>query len=214
MEDIIQFAKNTLQFDSTGHDFYHVQRVAKLAVKLYKQDNLAMTPYDEKMLLIRGLLHDTVDDKIVKNVDKQWDIIQALPTFNKLNKKDKYQIREDIEWMSYSKNLVKKHTLSCYGQYVQDADRIDALGAIGIARAFAYGGRRGQPIYDPSIEVKRSVTKEDYRNKTMSTIHHFEDKLLHLAELMNTKAGKILAEERTDIMRCYLKEFIYEWNVE
>lgn len=214
MKDIEQFAKKILQADPTGHDFYHVKRVAKLAVKLYKQDNPKMTLHDEKMLLIRGLLHDTVDDKVVDNVNQQWTNIQMLPTFYELDIDEKYQIQEDIKWMSYSKNLVEQHVLSNYGQYVQDADRIDALGAIGIARAFAYGGHNNQLIYDPNIQVEESVTKEHYRHKTISTIHHFEDKLLHLVELMNTKAGKVLAEERTDIMCCYLKEFIYEWNVE
>ena len=101
---------------------------------------------------------------------------------------------------------------SLEGMVVQDADRLDALGAIGIARTFAYSGHKGQLIYDPGIPVRKDLTLEEYRNGRSTAINHFHEKLFNLADLMNTGYAKKVARERTEFMKEFVREFMSEWN--
>ena len=179
---VTDFVKEQLKNEKTGHDFYHGQRVAHLASKMYLQDN-PDAHEDSRMVAIiqtAGYLHDTIDEKIC---------------------------------MSFSANIEHHYQLPVSGEYVQDADRIESLGAIGIARAFTYGGAHGNVIYDPRIKPQKLVSHEQYREHTETTINHFYEKLFHLADLMNTAGGKKEAQKRTEFMRDYVKEFMTEWNV-
>ena len=162
---VTDFVKEQLKNEKTGHDFYHGQRVAHLASKMYLQDNLDA--------------HE--DSRMVA--------------------------------MSFSANIEHHYQLPVSGEYVQDADRIESLGAIGIARAFTYGGAHGNVIYDPRIKPQKLVSHDQYREHTETTINHFYEKLFQLADLMNTVGGKKEAQKRTEFMRDYVKEFMAEWNV-
>lgn len=212
IQDVIDLTQKVLGKDATGHDFFHAQRVARLAVKMYIKDFPDYSNEDVKLLLLMGYLHDVIDDKITENSDWQLKLIQQLPSVERLSTEARDELFYTIQHMSYSKNLERHYELSQRGKYVQDADRIDALGAIGIARAFAYGGKKGNLIYDPNIPVSEDKSKQTYRTKETTTINHFYEKLLKLHSLMNTTQGKIIAAERTAYMEQFLKQFFSEWE--
>lgn len=211
IQDVIEISKKELGNDPTGHDFFHAKRVANLAVSLYTKNN-SYTEQDVKLLLIMGYLHDIIDDKITNDISNKINKIMELPSIRSLNTVEIEEVLDTIQNMSYSKNLISKHHLSLKGQYIQDSDRLDALGAIGIARAFAYGGKKGNLIYDPSTRPTSNTSKEIYRNKKSTTINHFYEKLLKLSDLMNTNEGKMIAEQRINYMKNFLNEFFNEWN--
>ena len=212
---VTEFVKEQLQDEKTGHDFYHGQRVAHLASKMYLQDNPAAHK-DSRMVAIieaAGYLHDTIDEKICADPDQVLASIKKLlpqAGFTALEVKD---ILFTIQHMSFSANIEHHYQLPVSGEYVQDADRIESLGAIGIARAFTYGGAHGNVIYDPRIKPQKLVSHDQYRKHTETTINHFYEKLFHLVDLMNTAGGKKEAQKRTEFMRDYLQEFMSEWNV-
>ncbi|MBA1392436.1 HD domain-containing protein [Lactobacillus sp. XV13L] len=212
---VTDFVKKQLEGEKTGHDFYHGRRVAHLARALYLQDNPAAHP-DSRMCAIigaAGYLHDTIDEKICgapKEVLAQIDALLPAAGFSALEVKD---ILFTIQHMSFSKNIEHHYQLPLSGQYVQDADRIESLGAIGIARAFTYGGAHGNVIYDPAIKPQKLVSHDQYRQHTETTINHFYEKLFQLEDLMNTAGGKKEAHKRTEFMRAFVAEFMQEWDV-
>lgn len=211
IEDVLELSKKELGADPTGHDFFHAERVAKLAVSLYTKNN-SYTEQDVKLLLIMGYLHDVIDDKLTDDIPGKINEILGLRSIEELKPEELAEVMDTIKNMSYSRNLINTHHLSLKGQYVQDADRLDALGAIGIARAFAYGGHHGNLIYNPTIKPTTNISKEAYRNKKSTTINHFYEKLLNLENSMNTSAGKMMAEKRTRYMKSFLSEFLKEWD--
>lgn len=204
------FAKTRLKDDPSGHDYYHCVRVAELAKKLLLMDNITSI-FNANLVEIMSYLHDTIDDKICTNIEQTLIEIDDLLNKLKLTSEDKYLILNCIQHMSYSKNLKHKYIIHPLGRYVQDADRLDALGAIGIARAFAYGGSRNRLIYDPKIPIVNLVDYEQYRTHKTTTINHFYEKLLNLEKYMNTNPGKIIAKNRTEYMKDFLQEFKKEW---
>ena len=202
-----KFVKEELINDCTGHDFMHVQRVANMALKLKNQ----LGAGDQEIIILSAYLHDIIDDKVVKNTEKAKKLlIEKLEFWNIPLGKQK-QIFDIIEHISFSKNLEEKYALSIEGQIVQDADRLDALGAIGIARAFYYGGHVGNPIHDANFSIRKNLNEKEYRNKT-TVINHFYEKLLKLESLMNTDVAKIAARKRTIFMEQFLDEFFKEWD--
>ena len=212
---VIDFTKKQLAGEATGHDFYHGQRVAHLAKKMY----LADYPHaheDSRIVAIietGAYLHDTIDEKICDNPDEVIaQIKKLLPElgFSELEIED---ILFTIQHMSFSANIEKKYQLPLSGQYVQDADRLESLGAIGIARAFTYGGKHGNKIYDPEIKPVKLINHDQYRGHVETTINHFYEKLFLLKDLMNTPNGKKEAERRTAYMQDFIEEFMTEWNV-
>ncbi|MDK6503101.1 HD domain-containing protein [Lactobacillus crispatus] len=215
MNDIKLFSKKNMAYDPTGHDYLHAQRVAEVAIKIYRAD------YDSK-ITAEGLyiveaasyLHDTIDEKITMDMNTRLKEVQALLEKENISTKASHDIWNIIQHMSYSKNIEHHYQLSDEGKCVQDADRIDALGAIGIARAFAYGGHAGQEIYNPRILVMNFKNHDDYRKHKGTTINHFYEKLLKLAGLMNTRTGKEEAQRRTQYMYDFLTEFKVETGVE
>lgn len=204
------YTKRILQVDVSGHDFYHCQRVAVSAQKLWQQDFSTATYNDE--INAASYLHDTIDEKIVADPKKALSQIRTLLTTVGFNASQQKDIISTITQMSFSKNIAQQQQLPLFGQYVQDADRLDALGAIGIARAFAYGGSHQQSIYDPHLQPEKLSNYFQYRHHQTTTINHFYEKLLHLQNLMNTKAGKKLAQQRSQYMQQFLTEFQQEWD--
>ncbi|WP_129045654.1 HD domain-containing protein [Companilactobacillus metriopterae] len=205
---LVQFIKKYMSEDPTGHDVYHSKRVAKMAKKLVNFDKLTLSEEEVKILLSASYLHDVIDDKLTESKDIR---IKEVEKFLVDNHVDVDAVMDIILNMSYSDNLKNKKKLSTIGQYVQDADRLDALGAIGIARAFAYGGHKGNLIYDPEINIKKDFDKETYRSQKSTSVNHFYEKLFKLKDLMNTNSGKKIAAKRTAFMEDFIAEFKEEW---
>lgn len=209
LELIRQYAKEKLGGDRSGHDFYHVERVAKIASKLAEQEEVN----EQLIIAAASYLHDVIDDKVVADVAAEAAELRVFLTELGLSDGEIKEIFYIIENLSYSKELeTGKAQLSLAGQIVQDADRIDALGAIGILRTAYYGGHTESPLYDPNISPKNFTTKQAYREKS-TVINHFYEKLFKLPETMNTEAGKEEAEKRKVFMEEFLKRFYEEWNI-
>lgn len=215
IELVKQFTQDHLKGEKTGHDYYHGQRVANLATKMYLSDYPDAHADSRVVAIIQigSYLHDTIDEKICDDPSKVVaEIKELLPKvgFTELEAQD---ILFTIQHMSFSANIEHHYKLPLSGQYVQDADRIESLGAIGIARAFTYGGKHGNKIYDPEIKPEKLVSHDQYRNHVETTINHFYEKLFDLEGLMNTPAAKKEAHRRTEYMREFVQEFMDEWNV-
>ncbi len=211
---VIVFVQQQLKNEKTGHDFYHGQRVADIASRLYLGDYPAAHADSRVVAIIRagGYLHDMIDEKIVSDPKKVvLKIKKLLPAagFTALETQD---ILFSIQHLSFAANIEHHYHLPLTGQYVQDADRIESLGAIGIARAFTYGGKHGNKIYDPQIKPVKLVSHDQYREHTETTINHFYEKLFHLEKLMNTAGGRKEAHRRTEYMKKFVQEFMQEWN--
>lgn len=212
---VIRFTKEHLKNEKTGHDFYHGERVAHLASKMYLADHESAHEDSREVAIIKtaAYLHDTIDEKVCADSEKVvTEIDELLPQVG-FNDLEVWDILYTIQHMSFSANIEHHYHLPLSGQYVQDADRLESLGAIGIARAFTYGGKHGNKIYDPEIKPEKLVSHDQYRNHEETTINHFYEKLFSLADLMNTPAAKKEAQRRTEYMRTFVKEFMDEWSV-
>lgn len=204
---IKQFAKMILIDDTTGHDWNHALRVEKNA-RLLSAGHF--TENEMSIILAAAWLHDTIDEKLAKDKRQTPGEIRAVLSENGATASQIDEILFIIQNLSYSKNLERKRELSLLGQIVQDADRLDAIGAIGIARAFYYGGHRKNPLYD-AAQARNQVdlTEANYREAT-SVLNHFYEKLLLLEATMNTEAGKQEAQVRTEFMQMFLERFYDE----
>lgn len=205
------FIKNKLQGEASGHDWWHVYRVWNNA-KLIAQKE----PSANKFIIELGaLLHDVADWKF-HNGDTTIGPKIAREFLEKLDVEENIiaEICEIIATISFKGANVKSSMKTLEGAIVQDADRLDALGAVGIARTFAYGGHAGSEMYNPEIKPILHNTYEEYKNKKTTSINHFYEKLLLLAERMNTQTAKEIAIERQKFMEYYLKQFFAEWNGE
>ena len=202
------YARKKLSGESTGHDFWHVYRVWKMAVYLSKKEKA-----DLFVVQLAALLHDIADWKFNDN-EKEGSVLSRkwLKTL-KVDNEVIDSVCDIIEGVSFKGAGVINKIKSIEGMVVQDADRLDALGAIGIARAFAYGGYKQREIYNPAIEPKLHKTFSSYKKNQSTSINHFYEKLLLLKDLMNTKTAKNIAQSRHKIMVQYLQEFYREWGV-
>ncbi len=207
LEIIYNFAKETLEDDTTGHDWKHALRVEKNALAISPP---SLAKKEIEVIKAACWLHDTIDPKLSKS-NKQT--IAHLKTVLKNADATPDQITEIIymiQNLSYSKNIEQKQPLSFLGEIVQDADRLDAIGAIGIARAFYYGGSQKHALYNHSTpRTKDGLTEENYRDQG-TIINHFFEKLLLLKDSMNTEKAKEMAIERTKIMENFLVDFFNE----
>lgn len=212
---VISFVKKQLEDERTGHDAYHAQRVADLATKMYLADFPNANADSRIVAIIRsgGYLHDTIDEKVCAHPQQVISQIKRLLPKVGFTDLEIQDILFTIQHLSFSKNIEKHYKLPLSGQYVQDADRLESLGAIGIARAFTYGGKHGNLIYDPKIKPEKLVSHDQYRQHEETTINHFYEKLFLLEDLMNTAAGKKEAHRRTEFMQEFLSEFFAEWDV-
>ena len=191
--------------ERSGHDWWHIHRVRNLAKKIAVKEggNLFLVE-------MAALLHDLDDWKLNHSTNKS----RAENWLKKIQieKPDLEKILEIIDQVSFKGAGVETHATSVEAKIVQDADRLDAIGAIGIARAFSYGGFKKRALYDPDIKPNLNMTKEEYKKSTAPTITHFYEKLLLLKDLMKTKSGKRIAEERHKFMLKFLDEFYKEWT--
>ncbi|WP_349305562.1 HD domain-containing protein [Bacillus sp. FJAT-49736] len=202
-----EFVRKEMGEDSTGHDWYHVDRVRNLSLYIAKCEGKG----DLFIIEMASLLHDIADDKLnVTSLAGSNKLHQFLNTLS-LPSTLEAEIVDIIEKISFKGgNEAFLHTFEQMA--VRDADRLDAIGSIGIARAFAYGGKKGQLMYDPAIQVRENMTLDDYRNGKSSTIHHFYEKLLLLKDKMLTNTGKQIALERHQYLEAFLQQFYKEWN--
>ncbi|MFK9093373.1 HD domain-containing protein [Bacillus salipaludis] len=202
-----KFVRNELGDDATGHDWFHVDRVRNNALHICKKE---MTG-DPFIIEMAALLHDIPDEKLNESALAGRAKLDSFFQTITLPDKDRTRITQIIESISY-KGGRNRALETVEAKIVQDADRLDAIGAIGIARAFAYGGKKGQPIYDPSIHVREEMTVEEYRNGKSSSIHHFYEKLLKLKDLLNTDTARKMAATRQQMMHVFLEQFYQEWD--
>ena len=206
------FARSKMRDDETGHGFDHIQRVVRLADELLK----AYPQADRLLTLSAAYLHDVIDEKLVTDTAAASAEVRDFLTAQGFSADQQATIFLIMDNMSFHKTLDgTAKPLPLEGQLVQDADRLDAIGAIGIARAIYFGGHFGEKIYDPAVAPRTQMSHAEYRNLGNETvINHFYEKLLTLKDLMNTDAAKTLAAHRQVVMEDFLAEFKAEWRAE
>ena len=204
MEKIKEFVKDLLAKEYSGHDYYHCIRVYNNAMLICKDMDC-----DKQLVSVASLLHDVDDAKLFDS--KDYD--NARKILNDLNYEKDF-IEKVINIIKDVSFKGKDSVIPCSleGKIVQDADRLDAIGAIGIARTFAYGGNHNRLIYDPSIKPNLNMDYNQYKNANNPTINHFYEKLLILKDMMNLEKSKQIAIHRHKFMEDYLKEFYDEWD--
>lgn len=208
VEKTIRFVKETLKNAEGGHDWFHIERVYKNACLIAQGETCNQT-----VVKLAALLHDIADSKFY-NGDETVGPAVAKAFLEKENTPSEIveHVIQIIENVSFKGGNEKQTFYSIELAIIQDADRLDAIGAIGIARAFHYGGFKNRKIYDPAIQPNLQLTKEEYKNATAPTINHFYEKLLLLKDRMNTETGKSFAQKRHAFMENYLKQFYSEWD--
>lgn len=202
------YVKTNFNEESTGHDWWHIKRVHDLSLQINEIEKK-----DEFIVRMIALLHDVFDEKFSDGDVKQnlENLMKKLDIYNEIDEKDIKNIIHSIENLGF-KGGFNNIEISDEGKIVQDADRIDAIGAIGIARCFAYNGKKGNLIYDPDMGIVEINNQEEYRNKKRHAINHFYEKLLKIKNTINTEAGKTIAIKRTEYMENFLDEFYKEWD--
>lgn len=202
------YVKTNFNQESTGHDWWHIKRVHDLSLQINEIEKK-----DEFIVRMIALLHDVFDEKFSDGDVKQnlENLMKKLNIYNEIDEKDIKNIIHSIENLGF-KGGFNNIEISDEGKIVQDADRIDAIGAIGIARCFAYNGKKGNVIYDPDTGIVEINNQEEYRNKKRHAINHFYEKLLKIKDTINTEAGKTIAIKRTEYMENFLDEFYKEWD--
>lgn len=211
-KEIIQktagYAKETLEGEGSGHDWWHVYRVWKMAKHIGKTEDVDMFVVE-----IAALLHDIADWKL-HGGDEEIGPATARKWLESLSIEEKYisHVCQIIKDVSFRGANVKSEMKTKEGMVVQDADKLDAIGAIGIARTFAYGGKMDREIHNPNIKPEIHNTFEEYKNGKSPTINHFYEKLLLLKDRMNTKTARQIALGRHKYMEKFLKKFYLEWD--
>ncbi len=210
IEKTIAFVKNELQNAEGGHDWFHIERVYKNALLVSESEKV-----DRTIVSLGALLHDIADSKF-HNGDETVGPKKASQFLKSENISEETidHIVKIIENVSFKGGNKNQGFHSKELDVVQDADRLDALGAIGIARTFNYGGFKNRKLYDPEIKPNMNMTPSEYKASDAPTINHFYEKLLLLKNRMNTETGRKIAEERHAFMETFLKQFYAEWEGE
>lgn len=206
IHDALEFAREIFQGDDSGHDYFHTLRVYKMAVRIAERENADLT-----IVQLAALLHDVDDIKLspetYENKDRAVGFLKRHDAPEAMIK----TVCGIIGEVSFrGTDSAVPETIE--GKCVQDADRLDAMGAIGIARAFAYGGSHHRIMHDPEIKPAVNMNADQYQRHSSTTINHFYEKLFQLKALMNTDTAKRLAGQREDYMRRFLSEFLEEWE--
>ena len=204
----ITFVKTTLKDAEGGHDWWHIHRVWQLAKEIAQAEKVNL-----HIVELGALLHDIADSKF-HNGDESVGPQKAYTFLKSLHVEDYIisHVEAIINNVSFKGGKVERTFNSPELDVIQDADRLDAMGAIGIARTFNYGGFKNRELYNPEIPPNLEMSKEEYKNSTAPTINHFYEKLLLLKALMNTTTGRAMAEHRHTFMEEFLSEFYKEWQ--
>lgn len=203
-----KYARETLESEASGHDWWHVYRVWRMAQNIGQKENADMFVVE-----LAALLHDIADykmhggdDTVGPKVAREWLEKQGV------DEETISHVCEIIKEASFKGAQVVSKINTIEGKVVQDADRLDAIGAMGIARTFAYGGAKNREMYNPDIKPELHESFDQYKNNNSPTLNHFYEKLLLLKDLMNTESGKEIAQGRHAIMEQFLKDFFNEWE--
>lgn len=201
-----KYIKNIFSDNCDGHDYYHSIRVCEIATKIAMDENANLF-----VVQLSALLHDVDDRKVLNNPNN--DSVKDFLKRNNVPQSIIEDVCNNINDVSFwgIDSVVPRNI---EGKCVQDADRLDAIGAIGIARAFAFGGSNKRIIYDPKFKPNYNMNKEEYIDNNSSTINHFYEKLFLIKDMMNTKMGQEMALKRDCYMRTFIDEFFTEWNCE
>lgn len=206
LSHVQSFVAKKLQHDFSGHDIAHIERVVRLA-KYILQTEPDANPF---IVILSAYLHDIIDEKVASDVNQANISLHQLLDQQKISMAVQDAIFDVINNMSYRKNLTQKQVLSLEGMIVQDADRLDAIGAIGIGRTFYYGGNKHTMMHDVNILPRTALDENNYR-KPSTVINHFYEKLFLLKEQMNTDAAKKLAKKRHLFLVQFVQQFENEW---
>ncbi|ALR31110.1 phosphohydrolase [Chryseobacterium sp. IHB B 17019] len=210
IENTVEFVKEKLEGAEAGHDWFHIERVWKLSKKIAETEEC-----NREVVELAALLHDIADPKF-HNGDETIALKVSREFLESQNASEDVveKVLFIIKNISFKNRGEVSKDLPIELKIVQDADRIDAIGAIGIGRTFNFGGFKNNLMYDPNIAPKLNMSKDEYKKSNGTTINHFYEKLLLLKDLMNTEKGKEIAEERHDFMLKFLDQFYKEWNVD
>ncbi len=210
IENTVDFVKQELEGAEAGHDWFHIERVWKLSKKIAALENANVLVVE-----LGALLHDIADPKFH---DGDEEIGPKTAQLFMENHSVEQSVIDSVLYIikniSFKNRKEAPSEKSIELQIVQDADRLDAIGAIGIARTFNFGGFKNNLMYHPDLQPQLNMSKEDYKKSNGTTINHFYEKLLLIKDLMNTNVGKTLAEERHQYMLGFLDQFYKEWNVD
>ena len=208
IDKTIRFVKETLAQAEGGHDWFHIERVYKNALLIAASENC-----DLEIVQLSALLHDIADSKFHDGDETIGpNTARTFLEAENIVPKTIDHVIAIIENISFKGGKVERKFSSIELDIVQDADRLDAIGAIGIARTFNYGGFKNRALYNPEIVPNLSMTKEEYKKNEAPTINHFYEKLLLLKDKMNTETGKQIAQERHRYMQDFLEQFYAEWE--
>lgn len=201
-----EFARRELEQDSSGHDWWHIHRVTQMAKRIAQEEGA-----DEFVCALAALLHDVADEKLNESEEAGLRKVREWLALHEVEEAVVSHVMEIISTMSY-KGGAGTPMKTLEGRVVQDADRLDAIGAQGVARVFAYSGAKGQLAHDPHLPPRTDMTAKEYRQGKSTAINHFAEKLLKLKDLMNTKAAGQIAQERHRYMEEFLERFHAEWD--
>ena len=206
IQNALAFVKSVFENDYSGHDYFHTLRVYKTAGRIAEVEGA-----DIEIVQLAALLHDVDDRKLSPENYANKDKARAFLSENGASEAEIDVICKIIGEVSFSNGIIPDTLES---RCVQDADRLDALGAVGIARTFAYGGSHSREMYNPDIPPKLNMTKEEYASSKSTSINHFYEKLFRLKDLMNTETARQIAEQRENFMQDFVNQFMAEWNGE
>jgi uncharacterized protein len=210
LRKVEEYVTGTLKNAEAGHDIWHIKRVVKNAVKIHEKEG-----GNRLVILLAAWLHDIADAKFHQG-DEETGPRKAVEFMKKLDldKDTVFHVENIIRNISFkNQHFEQKGFESLELHIVRDADRLDAIGAIGVARTFHFGGFKNNPIYIPDIPLNREIQAEEYKKYKRPTIHHFYDKLLKIKDMLHTETAKKMAEERHRFLELFLDRFFKEWDI-